>query len=116
MPSYRATAARAVLAGLLVEVARHVLGPREVLAGFLDAVSRVLDVRRVRIEIQEALVLLERVQGLGLIAIGAALLPEVALRHLELRVIALGMGRVEGQELSIGADGQDVVRGPAFLK
>jgi hypothetical protein len=92
------------------------LGLGEVLPEVGHAEPSRLHVGRVRIHVQQAFVLLERLQGRRLVAVGAVSLPVVGLAGLELGVVAARVRRVEGQELPILGDGQDVVGGAPLLE
>ena len=67
------------LAGLLVEVAGVELGPGEALPALADAIAGLLDVGRLRVDVEQALVLGEGLLGGSLVPVGAVLLVEVRL-------------------------------------
>ncbi len=102
------------LSRALVEEPGQVLGAGETLAAIVDARARRLGVARGGIGLEEPLELAERLLGVRLVAVGAILLEEEAFADLVLRVVALGVRRVESQEIAVGRYGQDVVAGAAF--
>src|SRR5262245_35391282 len=104
------------LPALLVEPPHQALGSGQAFPALPDARPRLLDLGGARVEVEEPLVLAERLLGRGLVAVGAVLLLVVGLRHQVLGEVGPGVGRVEGEELPEGGDREDVVAGPALLE
>ena len=71
---------------------------------------------RLGVDVEQPLVLLERLLGGGLVAVGRVLLLEVGLAGAELGVVGARVLRVEREELAVGRDGEHVVAGAALLE